>query len=422
MGWIKDLVEIRSVLSQGDTGSTLLNSLLKRDMPVTEDQAMNIPTVAGCVEFIANNVAALPVRLYKRENGEVHEITDDHRIHLLNNNTGDVLSGWQWKKAITRDYLLHGAGYAYMKRKSNKVQSLHYVKCSNVAVNVGADPIEKNIDILVNGKRYREFEFLKVTRNTVDGATGRGVLAENGQMLTLARAALLFEKVLMQTGGSKKGYLSAKSKLSDGAMDELKEQFREMYSNDGSAVIVLNHGLEFKEASSTAVELQLNEAKEANGIELCRIFNLSPSVLAGTAKDDEHIQAIKTAVLPVVDAFTGALNKDLLLASESGSYFFAFDTRNLLKGDVFKRFQAWKLAVDANIMQIDEAREEENLPPLGLKFVKLGLSDVLFNPKEGTVFVPNTGISSEIEQRPGIARPTVPPMEGGEKDENRDSQ
>ena len=35
----------------------------------------------------------------------------------------------------------------------------------------------------------------------------------------------------------------------------------------------------------------------------------------------------------------------------------------------------------SNCMQIDEVRYLENLEPLGLNFIKLGLQDVLFNPQ-----------------------------------------
>ena len=46
--------------------------------------------------------------------------------------------------------------------------------------------------------------------------------------------------------------------------------------------------------------------------------------------------------------------------------------------------------MDANIMQIDEIRFEEDLPALGLNWIKLGLEDVLYDPKTNTVYTPNT--------------------------------
>ena len=73
-----------------------------------------------------------------------------------------------------------------------------------------------------------------------------------------------------------------------------------------------------------------------------------------------------------------------------GSLYWAFDTKELMKGSLRERMEAYKLAVDANIMQIDEIRFEEDLPALGLNWIKLGLDDVLYDPKTNTVYTPNT--------------------------------
>ena len=77
------------------------------------------------------------------------------------------------------------------------------------------------------------------------------------------------------------------------------------------------------------------------------------------------------------------MNRDFLLEEEKREYFWAFDTKEALKGSPEKRFKAYRDGVESNVLQIDEARYMENLPPLGLNFVKLGLQDVLYDPKTG---------------------------------------
>ena len=49
------------------------------------------------------------------------------------------------------------------------------------------------------------------------------------------------------------------------------------------------------------------------------------------------------------------------------------------------------------LMQTDEIRSLEDLEPIGFNFVKLGLGDVLYNPKTKEVFVPNTGTNSNLK-------------------------
>ena len=109
-----------------------------------------------------------------------------------------------------------------------------------------------------------------------------------------------------------------------------------------------------------------------------------------------------------------ALNRDLLLEKEKPELYFAFDTKELLKGDIKERFDAYKTALDANFMQIDEVRFLEDLQPLGLSWIRLGLNDVLYDPKTKRIYTPNTDKtvvmdeknpegSKEPEQEGGIA-------------------
>ena len=105
--------------------------------------------------------------------------------------------------------------------------------------------------------------------------------------------------------------------------------------------------------------------------------------------------------MPILATFECALNRDLLLEKEKKSFYFAFDTKEIIKGDIKTLFEAYKTALESNLMQIDEVRYLENLEPLGLNFIKLGLQDVLFNPVTKEVYTPNTNQITNIENKNG---------------------
>src|SRR5690606_8119752 len=126
-----------------------------------------------------------------------------------------------FKKALIEDFLLEGAGYAYINRQLNETKSIHYVDNKQVSINMNVDTIFKSYDILVHGKQYRDFEFIKITRKTKDGITGRGVLKENNKMLSVAYNSLVFEEILVKTGGNKKGFLKSANRLSPEAIEAL---------------------------------------------------------------------------------------------------------------------------------------------------------------------------------------------------------
>ncbi len=368
---------------------------------IQKDQAMNIPALSACVDLISDTVAAIPINLYKEKDGKV-TLLDDQRVKLLNDDTKDTLDGFQFKKALVEDFLLDGAGYSYINRERNDVKSLHFVKHEEVSINKNVDPIFKSHDILVHGATYRDYEFLKLTRRSKDGVTGIGIIEQNNKLLSVAYNTLIFEEVLVKTGGNKKGFLKSQGRLSKDAIDELKAAWKNLYANNDENVVILNNGLDFAEASNTSVEMQLNENKKTNSIEIQKVLKVPTSILEGKASDDEYNLWIKICILPILIALITAINKDLLLPSEKNeSFYFAFDTKQLFKGDMLKRYQAYEIAIKNGFMQWDEVRFDEDLEPYGVDFIKLGLQDVLYNPKTKEIYTPNTNQTTIMDDLKG---------------------
>ncbi len=382
----------------------VLKGFLNEDT-ISEREAMNIPSVSRCVNLIADTVSMIPIKLYKEEflNGKRKTVeVEDERCDLLNLDTKDTLDGVQFKRALVRDYLLFGGAYAYIKKRRNTVKSLHYACNENINIIENFDPIFKDYNILIGGQSYKPFEFLKVLRSTKDGANGIGIINQNQELLKVAYLTLKFEQSLVSTGGSKKGFIKSEKKITKEAMDSLKRAWRELYCNTENNIIVLNDNLDFKEASNTSTEMQINENKNSINNSILDIF--------GVPTDWNWETFIKTAVMPILSAIECALNRDLLLEKEKKSFYFAFDTKEITKGDIKTRFEAYKTALDANLMQIDECRYMEDLEPLGLNFIKLGLQDVLFNPQTKEVYTPNTNKVTNISGA------------GGENFENRNQE
>ena len=382
----------------------ILKSFLSEDT-ISEREAMNIPAVSKCVNLIADTVSMIPIKLYKEEflDGKRKTVeVEDERCDLFNLDTKDTLDGVQFKRALVRDYLLFGGAYAYIKKRRNTVKSLNYVSFENVHIIENFDPIFKDYNILIGGQSYKPFEFLKILKSTKDGANGIGIINQNQELLKVAYLTLKFEQSLVSTGGSKKGFIKSEKKITKEAMDSLKKAWRELYCNTENNVIVLNDNLDFKEASNTSTEMQLNENKNSINNSILDIF--------GVPTDWNWETFIKTAVMPILSAIECALNRDLLLEKEKKSFYFAFDTKQVTKGDIKTRFEAYKTALDSNLMQIDECRYMEDLEPLGLNFIKLGLQDVLFNPQTKEVYTPNTNKVTNISDT------------GGENFENRNQE
>nr|DAO53773.1 MAG TPA: portal protein [Caudoviricetes sp.] len=364
----------------------LLKALIEGET-ITREKALTLPAVSGAVDFISNSVASMPVKLFKNKQGKVEEVEDDARVRMLNGDTGDTLDAFQMKKAMVEDYLLGKGGYCYINRNRNEVIGLYYVEEIFISVMKNFKSIFKDYVILVEGEEYKPYDFIKLLRNTKDGASGVGLTVEVSKALETAYQTLLYQLSLVKTGGNKKGFLKSQRKLGQDEIDVLKEAWRKMYANNENNVAILNNGLEFQEASNSSVEMQLNESKKTLQEEINNLFHIS----------DDFWLTFKEAIYPIVKAFETALNRDLLLEKEKKNYFFEFDVKEILKASIQERFDAYKTAKETGWMTLNEIRKEENRDYIeGLDVVNVGLGAVLYDTNTHTFYTPNTDTQADL--------------------------
>lgn len=374
--------EAETKVDENSVDDVLLKAIIGGE-DIDREKALTIPTVSSAVGLICDSFAMIPFKLYKKtiknERKQTKEI-EDERVNIINNDTGDTLDGFQFKKAICEDYLLGKGGYAYINKKNNKFLGLNYVKDNKINIQKNTDAIFKNYTILVDGKPYRPFNFIKLLRNTKDGSSGTGYIEEINKSLQTAYKRILYELDLMNTNGNKKGFLKSKTKLDKEGMKALKEAWNNYY-NGNSSCVILNDGMEFQEASNTSVENQLNEKNKTFSDEVKEIFHIS--------KNNEEF--IRNAVMPIAYAFCTALNRDFLLEKEKKSYYFAPDLTELSKCSIKDRYEAYQIAISSGFKTRNEVRYLEGDDALeGLDMINLGLGDVLLDPKTNQIYTPNT--------------------------------
>ena len=373
-------------IGEVQTPSDVLLTTLIRGDKISLEQALTIPAVSANLDFISNCIAAMPVKLYKYKQGKVEEVENDSRTRLLNNDTGDTLDGFQFKKALVRDYLMTTGGYAYIEKYRNDVTGLYYVDNEYVVIDYNFQPINKSYKIYVEDGTYQPHEFIKLLRNTKTGAWGVGILEELNDALQAAYQTQLYQLGLVKTGGNKRGFIKSQKRLSEPAIQALKAAWRKLYANNTENVVVLNDGLDFKEAANTSVEMQLNESIETLGKQIDKIFHIF----------DNFNDTFKFAIYPIVKAFETALNRDLLLEKEKKNYFFEFDVKEIIKASVKERYEVYRLGKECGMTTINERRRMENMNEIeGGDVIDLGLGSVLYDIKTQKYYIPNMNATSD---------------------------
>jgi len=394
--WDKMLNGIWNQTDPQTNSSVTLDDVLLRAMfngeKLSREQVMAIPEVAADVDLISNTFALIPCKLYRREGDSVVEVENDPRVDLLNVDPRDTLDAFQFKKAMCTDYFVgaNGGGYAYISRDRNNVKALHYVKSEDVTIWCNDDPIFKNYWIYVNAEKYEKTDFLKLLRNTRNGWDGESIISEVNDAMQAAYGLLKLQIALATKGGNKKGFLLSKKRLGKEEILALKNTWSSLYSNSSDNIPILNEGLDFKETSSSPMELQLNQCKTALNKEIDSIFHIS----------DDREDFVRKAILPIGNAFETALNRDLLLEKEKKTYFWQLDYSELIKASMKERYEAYRSAKEAGWLMINEIREMENLEKVeGMDVLNVGLGAALYNTDDGTFYVPNTDTAKNREDK-----------------------
>lgn len=363
--------------------------LIQSGSTVTRQQAMSIPVVAKSVTWIAGAIAALPIKMYSKTDSGYQEVYDDYRLPLLNDYSGNGMIANDLKRQMLVDLLLDGNGYAYISKKGNKITKLSYIPTNRLTYTESVDTIDKIVNVWVDGHQVQDYNVFRLVNNSKNGISGVGFVSDCQDLLSTVLSSLQYENSSISSG-VRRGFLKSKSKLDQDKMNELRRAWRKLTTPNQSDVLVLNAGIEFEDASSTATESQLSQNKVINMHQILAYFGLPTNFFEGV-NSDAYLTAVRIAILPIVKQLANALNNYMLLESEKSNMKFEIDTSDLLRINANERFAAYQTGLQSGILTIDEVRRMENLPVLDMQYLKLGLGDVLYNISDGKIFVPNTG-------------------------------
>lgn len=362
------------------------------------------PVVIDSINFISDMIASMPIKLYRKKSKDIVEIKDDIRIFLLNCDTRENLSGYQFKNRMVMDYFLSGNGYAYIKKRGSDYLGLAYIQEPIYFTTVNSESIlNKKYYTTINGQRYNSYDFIKLLRNTRDGVAGYSIISGIKNAIDACNNYIYKSCTTAARGGIPPGFweiphlvkpraqkLEGKIQKAAGASNDsetaIKEGLKDQYLSSGKkvgAITILNGGVKFFPLVSTDSEGTLFEAIKILNDQICNIFHI---------KSDFYM-TFKEAIYPVMKAFEAALTMDLLTDEEKGEgKFFKFDSTELLKADAKERYEAYKTAISAGFMQRSEVRDIEGLPnKKGLDYFSVSLGDSAVRA-DGSIYTPNTGI------------------------------
>lgn len=397
-------MEKRSIFTFGrsDSGDLYSETLIvnNRRIKMSAEKALEIPAVKSSVDLISNAIAMLPIYLYENQDKSIEKIIDDEREKLLNLEANQFHDAQWLKKKIVEDYLFYGRAFIYKKEGG-----LHYLDASKVEV-------EEYTEDYVTISR-RAFKY-KTNTKTVDIPEENLIVVDSGNDGLLTTAADLFSLAISQeeinssilsSGALPTGVLSSASRLTEAAIQRLRNSWRDLYSGSKKAgkTIILEEGLEFKPISMNLNELQMNDAKKVTLSDIARVFNIPEAMINSTANKYDSLAKNNTNFLqyclsPIITAIEAALNRALLSEDEKEeNYQFKFDTSEMLRTTEAEKVEVVSAAFKAGLYSYNQSMKKLDLPKAENDFRMLGIGAVQVFDNGRYVFL-NHGKENENSQ------------------------
>jgi hypothetical protein len=237
--------------------------------------------------------------------------------------------------------------------------------------NIAADSHEDRLTFDRDGRAkvgpvtYR-IVVLRNPHSTLDPeGRAKGVFAMSPGVFRLAGQVESYAQGTFRSG-IPAGYLKVQTPgLTREAADELKGRWMAAHGGDRRSIAVLNATTEFQPLHLSPVDAALDQVKRLNLADVAFAFGLDPMTLGAGLQNSATYTNVRDAWQNHRDfglaPWTAAL-EDTLTALLPGSGTVHVNLDGFANPTKAERFAAWKVALDAGIVTLDEVRAAEGLP------------------------------------------------------------
>lgn len=336
---------------------------------VSLGQAIGISSLFSCVRKMSNDLASIPLEIVKKT-GVTTEIDTTHPsynlVHREPNPRDTAMDFWSTLLAYS---LLKGQGIALITRDRNAAASrLRHVRKEDIKVTYLAND---DMVLFYDHRKYGTYSEIDVLR--INNFLGTDVVKQFNQLLGLSISAEQYASLYFANANSASGYLYSESNLRDDQRIAAKESWNDVKGDKAHSTPLMPFAVKYQEIKkNTPMESQLVESRNAQGLEICRLFNMPPSLVGfETAAKYESVEAqngyyVTHVLRPFAKKVEQECDRKLLRESEklNNSHSFKYNFNALLRGDTKARTEYYDKMVKMGVLSINEVRSMENMNPV----------------------------------------------------------
>lgn len=338
----------------------------------------------ACVDFLSNSIAQLPLKVYKR-NGETDRERDrDSVASKLLWRPNEDQTGYEFIRALASEYFVFGTVYVWVIPDADAESGWQMrIIPSEWIVNTRSLNAYAQASIRVSTSQGNvvdipRTEFVQF-KTYSPGNPGGYISPVSGLRQTLQEQieAGNFRKQLWHSSGRLNAQIVRPANVqpwNDEARMKFVTAFRESWGAGGSkagSIPVLEDGMEIKPFSTSFKEAQWTESVKLSRESVAAAYGVNPSLIWHSdtqtyASSKDNARALYAECLgPVLQMLQQRINSFLLpMIGADSDIYVEFDLTEKLKGSFEERASIIQASVGGPWMTRNEARADNNLPPI----------------------------------------------------------
>lgn len=351
----------------GNTSNTGVN--------VTKENALKVASVLACVRLISENVASLPLTLYRRTDKGKTKATDRieySMFHDVMNKNQDSFQGWI---GLMLNVLLFGVGYAEIVRNgAGQVAALYPLVSGAVKKTYNKDKKEYEYTVSVGTEKIPmpKSKIFEIDWLSLDSLNVFEPLELAREAIGLNIASETYAGNYFKNGANVGGFVEYGDVMDDIAKDRFREQINKAYSGlaNSNKLVFLEEGSKFQKVSNNPLESQMLETRKFQVIEIARFFNVPPHMIMDLEKatfsniEQQSLNFVTYCLRTWLIRIEKAIMSQLFTAEDRKTLFVKFNVDALLRGEYTTRMEGYAIGRQNGWLSANDIRELEDMDKL----------------------------------------------------------
>jgi HK97 family phage portal protein len=338
---------------------------------VTSQTPFELVAVRAAINVLAQDVAALPLKLYRHDGRSREEVITNPLATVLRYQPNPRMSAYEWREALMVSLLIRGNAYGYIQRDGDgRCEAIYPLRPEQMKVELDPQGLltytYQPLNPDIPEKTFTQSEMLHVKGLSSDGLVGRAPLTDFREKLGEIAATERFTQAFYGNGMKRSAVLKHKSHISDDAHRRLRESMEKKSGADKAfSVLILEEDMDFNELTFAPEDAQLLDSRRFSVEDVCRIYNLppyklrlnEPGAVSYASVDSQRIDYLISSLTPwLVRIEQGIMRCCMTAPDVQEGLFVEHNTRALLRSDLKSQAEALEIGRRNNWYSVNECR------------------------------------------------------------------